>query len=322
MWDDSPGRLGYYEEANLDLTNPRNKGFTSTVDALTTHGIALELLQPNDSHHQRMVQLADIIVDRLATSMDLGDVRFGFPEVFNNDWTLNRAQTGGYVGHVLKSAWVLARVYLLHPDARYRDAARKLIREVVNNGGWDEANGVPYTSTNWSTGWINQSQSEYWQIEQAVTAGLSNWYISANEAERDAYLRMADRSLQFFAEHVLDHVKGGSYLMNSPTGSVVNSGKGDAFKAEYHSAETFYFAYLYGNLMYRREPVTLYYRIPPLSSTQVVKLSPVAIDDGSIKILDVRFNGNTHSDYDGTRREVTLRASEGGTIRVVFGPAN
>ena len=321
MWDSTGGRLGYYEEANLNFSNPRMKSFTATVDALTTHGIALDLLQPTAAHHLRMVQLADATADRLAPSMSLSYVKFGFPEFFNDDWSVSWSRTDGYVGHVLKSAWVLARAYMLEPNPRYREAAREFIYEVVDGGGWDRANGVPYTSTNWSSGWINRGESEYWQIEQAFTGGISNWYISENAADKELFLHMADSSLQFFADHVLDRSLGGSFMMNAPSGSVLNSAKGDAFKAEYHAIELFYFAYLYGNLMYRREPVALHYKVPALGTQRTVRLNPLAIDDDSLQITEVRLNGAVHSAFVGAAREVTLAAGQGGELRVVFAPA-
>jgi mannose/cellobiose epimerase-like protein (N-acyl-D-glucosamine 2-epimerase family) len=322
MWDNTPGKLGYFEETNLDLSNPRMKSFTATVDALTTHGIALELLEPNAAHHQRMIELADMTSDRLAASMSLPSVKFGFPEFFNNDWSISWSRTDGYVGHVLKSAWVLARVYLLNPDNRYRTAARELIHEVVNNGGWNAINGVPYTTTDWSTGSVNQSETEYWEIEQAVTGGLSNWYIADNVEDRALYLKMADQSLEFFANYVLDHADGGSYMRNSPGGAVSNAAKGDAFKAEYHSAETFYFAYLYGNLMLHRRPVTLYYQIPVTSSARTIKLNPVAIDDASLTIKSVTLDDTPFSAFSSRERTVTLNAGEGGKLKVTFAPGS
>ena len=132
--------------------------------------------------------------------------KYGFPENYNASWGVDTSQTSVDTGHILKSAWVLARVYLRHPDARYRTAARKLINEVLNNGGWDEAAGVPYTTGNWSTGQVTKL-AECWQIEQAITGGLSNWYIADNQSDRDKFLKMADRSLQFFAKYVIDHDK-------------------------------------------------------------------------------------------------------------------
>ncbi|HEY5954971.1 MAG TPA: AGE family epimerase/isomerase [Polyangiaceae bacterium] len=321
MWDFTPGRLGYYEQADLNLGNPHNKGFTATVDALTTNAIQTELIWPNTAYHQRMVDLADIATDRLAANMDLGNVKFGFPEIYNSAWSVDTSQTTGDVGHVLKSAWVLARVYLRHPDARYRDAARKFIYEVLNNGGWDSQNGVPYTTYNWNTGAVTKL-AECWQIEQAITSGLSNWYIADNQADKDAFLAMADRALQFFSNYVIDHTYGGTYKMNTVTGAPTGDPKSNFYNVEYHSTETFYFTYLYGNLMLHRTPVALYYQVAALPNQQVIQLNPVAIDDASLQIRSVTLNGLPLGTFQGPTREVTLAAGQGGKLRVVFGPSS
>jgi hypothetical protein len=223
------------------------------------------------------------------------------------------------VGHVLKSAWVLARSYLRHPDERYRTAARKFIYEVLNNGGWDEAHGVPYTRYDYKSGNITK-QAECWQIQQAIVGGLSNWYIADNQTDRDTFLRMADRSLQFFYDYVIDHTNGGTYKMNSVTGGVLDSAKGNFFNVEYHSTETFYFVYLYASLMLNRSPVALYYKIPAATSQQTFTLTPLGIDDASMKIQSVTLDGNPLTTFTALTREVTLAAGQGGKLRVVFGP--
>jgi mannose/cellobiose epimerase-like protein (N-acyl-D-glucosamine 2-epimerase family) len=319
MWDANAGRLGYYQDANLDMSNPRNKGFTPTVDGLTTNVIQTELMWPTSTSQQRLVDLAEIVTNHFAPDMDLSSVKFGYPENYTTSWAVDTSQTGGDVGHVLKSAWVLARTYLRHPDARYRTAARKFIYKVLNNGGWDEVNGVPYTHYDWKSGQITK-QAECWQIEQAIVSGLSNWYIADNQTDRDTFLKMADRSMQFFYNYVIDHTNGGTYKMNSVTGGVLDTVKGNFYNVEYHSTETFYFTYLYGSLMLQRMPVALYYKVPASTIQQVVQLTPLGIDDASMKIKSVTLNGMPLDTFSSSTREVTLAAGQGGKLYVVFGP--
>ena len=321
MWDSNASQLGYYDTANLNMTGQSGKGFTATADALTTNGIQVELLWPTPAYHQRMVDLANIVTDRLAANLDLSIAKYGFPENYNTNWTVNTSQTSIDTGHILKSAWVLARVYLRNPDARYRAAARKLINEVLTNGGWDETAGVPYTTGNWSTGQVTK-QAECWQIEQAITSGLSNWYIADNQADRDKFLKMADRALQFFSTYVIDHTNGGTYKMNNLNGTPTDGIKSNFFNVEYHSTETFYFTYLYGNLMLHRTPIALYYKVAATSAQRVIQLTPVAIDDASIQIQSVTLDGAPLNTFSAATREVTLAAGQGGKLRVVFAPAN
>jgi mannose/cellobiose epimerase-like protein (N-acyl-D-glucosamine 2-epimerase family) len=318
MWDSNLSQLGYFDQTDLNSSNPRNKGFTPTVDALTTNAIQAELLWPT-THHQRMVDLANIVVDRLATAMDSTSVKFGFPENYGSNWSVDTGQTGADVGHVLKSAWVLARVYLRNPDPRYRAAARKFIYEVLDNGGWDQTEGVPYTHYDWRTGQVTQ-QAESWQIEQAVTSGLSNYYIADDSGDKDAFLEMADRALQFYDAYVIDHERGGTYKLNDISGNPID-GKSNFYNVEYHSAELFYFTYVYGNLLLHRTPIALYYMIPATSSEQVIQLNPVAVDDASLQIQSVTLDGAPLTSFTAPTREVTLAAGQGGKLHVVFAPA-
>ncbi len=319
MWDSDPAQLGYYDQVNRNLSNPRNKGFTATVDALTTNTIQAELLWPA-TYHQRMVEVANIVVDRLAENMDLSIVEFGFPELYDSSWDVIPSNTANDVGHVLKSAWVLARAYMRNPDQRFQAAARKLIFEVLDNGGYDHASGVPYTTANWSTG-AQTLMAECWQIEQAITGGLSNWYIAGNENDANTYLEMADRGLQFFTQYVIDHTNGGTWKMNNLDGTPSGNSKSNLYNVEYHSTETFWFTYLYGNLLLHREPVALYYMIPAAETEQTVQLNPVAVDEDSLQIQSVTLDGSPLETFDGPNREVTLAAGQGGKLRVVFGPA-
>ncbi|MEI9936217.1 MAG: AGE family epimerase/isomerase [Pseudomonadota bacterium] len=320
MWDGNSSQLGYYDQANLNMTGQTGKGFTATVDALTTNGMQADLLWPNTAYHQRIVDLANIVTDRLAANLDLSIAKYGFPENYKTNWSVDTSQTNIDTGHILKSAWVLARVYLRNPDARYRAAARKLIYEVLNNGGWDETAGVPYTTGNWSTGQVTKL-AECWQIEQAITSGLSNWYIADNQADRDKFLKMADRSLQFFAKYVIDHTNGGTYKMNNINGTPTDGIKSNFYNVEYHSTEMFYFTYIYGNLMLHRTPIALYYKVAATSAQRVIQLTPIAIDDASIQIQSVTLDGAPLATFSASTREVTLAAGQGGKLRVVFGPA-
>ena len=319
MWDSNASQLGYYDRANLNMSSPSGKGFTATSDALTTNAIQAELLTPTAAYQQRSVDLANIVTDRLVKNIDLSIAKYGFPENYNSSWVVDTSQTSVDTGHILKSAWVLARVYLRHPDARYRTAARKLINEVLSNGGWDEAAGVPYTTGNWSTGQVTKL-AECWQIEQAITGGLANSYIADNQSDRDKFLKMADRSLLFFAKNVIDHTNGGTYKMNNVNGTPTDGVKSNFYNVEYHSTETFYFTYLYGNLMFRRSPIALYYKLPASTVQRVIQLNPVAIDDASLQIKSVTLDGAPLSTFSAATREVTLAAGQGGKLRVVFGP--
>ena len=199
----------------------------------------------------------------------------------------------------------------------------------INHGGlttatrvdYDDAHGVPYTIANWSTG-AQTLKAECWQIEQAITGGLSNWYIADNDDDANTYLEMADRGLQFFAQYVIDDTHGGTWKLNNLDGTPSGSSKSNLYNVEYHSTETFWFTYLYGNLLLHREPVALYYMVAASETEQTIQLNPVAVDDESLQIQSVTLDDESLDTFDGPSREVTLAAGQGGKLRVVFGPAS
>jgi len=320
MWDAS--NLGYYDVADADFSNPADKSFASIVDALNTHVFQSYLLQPSSDTGSRMRDLADITVSRFVGAMNRSEVRFGFPDTYTASWQLIPEQTSGQVGHLLKAGWQLARAYLNTHDDSYRQAAGRLLDETLDNGGWDDTAGVPYTSFDWSTGEITTTEAEYWPIEQAVTAGLSNWYINDDEILRARYLTMADRSLQFFSNHVIDASSGGTFMLNAPSGNVLTSDKGNSYKAEFHSTELFYTVYLYGNLMLQRRPVTLYYSIDAEDSPRTLQFNPLEIDNASLSILAAELDGQPLQGFLAAARSVTFEGGQGGLLKLTFGPSD
>jgi len=317
LWDDDPAQRGYFTDANLDWSNPRGKGFTPSVDAITTHALAAHLLTEDPAATERLLALADNVVDHLIPSMDEPDVLFGFGEQFDASWVLDRSVKVGNVGHVLKAAWVLARAYLVAPDPRYRDGAKRLIDEVRDHGGYDAVNGAPYRDYDWSTGRIDQTKG-YWEIEQAVMAGLVHHMVASTPADRQASLQMADESLQFFHDHFWDTEYGGHYYVTDAQGNVTDATKSDTYEQGYHVAELLYLSYLYGSLFLKESPVQLHYQFDASSVGRSVRLNPMEITSRSLRILSVRRDGRPYHAFDRASRTLYLPAGVGGTFRVTF----
>ena len=317
LWDATPSGLGYHDVAELDWSAPRGKGFTPTGDALTTTVIPFNLLSRTPDHLQRLNDVCAGFLDHLVPAMDAPGVLFGFPEQYSSDWQIDPNQGWGSVGHLLKSAWVLARAHLLSPHTQYVAAARELLIEVWVNGGYDMDHGGPFGDLDWRTGTI-QPTKVHWVLEQAVTAGLSNYYISTS-VERNVFLRIADESLQFFFDHIYDDELGEGYVSVTADGSTVTTdAMGDIYKGAYHNIEMSYFVYLYGNLLLHGTPVELYYRFEPTAAARYIQLSPLAIEDGRLQIAAVELDGVSFTNFDATSRTISLAADEGGELKVTF----
>ncbi|MCF8363476.1 MAG: AGE family epimerase/isomerase [Prolixibacteraceae bacterium] len=186
LWHDDEKNYGYYAQANQDWSNKGGKGFTPTVDAMTTHAFAAYHLNETPENEQRVIHLANNCVDHLGASMDKDYVKVGFAEGYNTNWEIYHESKGGSTGHVIKTGWCLARAYLITGNEIYRETARKMIMNIWETGGYDMENGGPFMGYNWGTGKYNHGK-DYWMLEQALTGGLINYFISESEPDKRVY---------------------------------------------------------------------------------------------------------------------------------------
>jgi len=325
MWDSRSGYEGYYSDTDLNWTNKRGKGFTPTVDAITTNAELSYLVTKKPEHKARLMKLADNITDHFITAMSNPQVKALYPEDFDANW-VPVLSSGGSIGHFIKTAWVLGRAYLCDTNkTQYKEAAIKILNEVwtYKNGTsaiWDHVNGGPFNNISVSTGLQNltnnnDNSKDYWTVEQGFTGPMINYYITQNPV----YLQMADESMDFFMTYMVDKVNGEIFSQTDPTGAIVrNSTKGDDFKASYHSIEMGYYGYLYSNLYYLHQPATLYYKFDPTPEARNISLSPIPMEDNLLKITSVTLNGIDFPNFDASTRTLNIAANQGGKFKVTF----
>jgi mannose/cellobiose epimerase-like protein (N-acyl-D-glucosamine 2-epimerase family) len=318
-WDDRSGFLGYFDRANYNNQNAWNKSFNATVDAVTTHLLYLYLLTRDITFKERLREIAEEIKQHLVTSMPQQAI--GFVEEFDSDWNWDNNQTMTIMGHVLKAGWCLARINQLFPDTSYVIAAEYLINDVLQNG-YDHEYGGPYKDFNRVTGemllWgLQDSAKAWWQMEQAIVAGLQMYNITGE----DIYLQMADETINFYMQYFVDHQYGEVYADRTRYGGFAwNEAKGNSGKSGYHSIETGYYTYLYGNLFYTHQPVVLNYYFEPQQFDRERLLTPIAIKDGDIIISQILLNGELYSNYNSTDLIINLPAGIGGHFEVTYSP--
>lgn len=316
LWDNNAG--GYFEFAEHDFSHPQDKGFTPTTDAITTHALAAYLLWQRPEHGQRLRDLGENITQHLMPTIDMEETTFGFVDNFHSDWTINPSVTQGSVGHVLKTAWALLRLYNLEGNPEHLAAAQKLLDHVLDDGGFDHSLGAPNSNYYWHRQDIALAK-EYWQIEQGFTAGITGYYATQDPVRRQRYLDMADRSLQFFSKAMIDPIHGEIYsTADGHTGEITNAEKGGRWKSGYHSTETGYYAYLYGALLVNQQPATLYYKFDERPSARQYRLSPIALPDGHLRIDEVWLDGKRFEHFDPEQRTLSLPPATGGIFKVVF----
>ena len=225
----------------------------------------------------------------------------GFVEKYDSDWNWDNGQTMTIMGHVLKTGWCLARINQLFPDTSYVNAAEDLINSVWQKG-YDHQYGGPYKDFDRTTGemllWgLQDSAKAWWQMEQAITAGLEMY----NTTGQDWYLQMADETINFYMQYFVDHQYGEVYADRTRYGGFAwNEAKGSSGKAGYHSIETGYYTYLYGNLFYTHQPIVLNYNFESMKKDREILLTPLAIKDSSLAVSRILLNGQVYANYNST----------------------
>ena len=318
-WDDRAGYKGYYDKTNYTNQTAWDKSFNATVDAITTHLLYLYLMTEEEMYKDRLLEMAEEIKIHLVASMPQQAI--GFVEMYDSDWNWNNGETMTIMGHVLKSGWCLARINQLFPDTSYVNDAEYLINDVWQNG-YDHDFGGPYKDFDRITGvmylWgLQDSTKAWWQMEQAIVAGLQMY----NLTHKDWYLQMADETINFYMQYFVDHQYGEVYADRTRYGGYAwNEAKGNSGKAGYHSIETGYYTYLYGNLLYNFQPAVLHYNFESLPTDREIILTPIAINDSSLVISEVLLEGQSYTNYNPTSRVLNLPAGTGGHFTVKYQP--
>ncbi len=321
-WDDREVEHGYYDWATYNGSAAYNKSFNATVDAITTHLASLYLQTGSQIYLDRMHQIAEEIIEHLVGSMPSQTI--GFVEEFDANWNWDNGETMTIMGHVLKSAWCLARVNHFDPRGMYIDAAEVLVEDVLVHG-YDYDFGGPYKDYNRVTGemlmWGNPDTAKaWWQMEQAITAGL----ILYNETGDENYLEMADKTLHFFMQHFVDHTYGDVYENRTRYGEQTwGLNKGSGGKAAYHSIETGYYTYLYASMFLYESPFSLYYWFEPEPVDRIVTLTPSSHDlSRPLQIDEILLDNVTYTSFETVSRQLTIPANTGGEFLVTFSPGS
>ncbi len=324
LWDDTPGQEGYYMRADHDWSNPRGKGFTPTVDAMTTSATYNYMLTKDEFRRQRLVAVADNIHDHLYGNMDHSSVKATFPSEFNTDWSINTGSRVTSIGHFIKTGWCLARAYLLTGDEKYIEGTEAIMDQTWNfkkdtaNSIWNHEKGVPRGHMNWSTGNIdtsgNNEYADWWSVEQAFTGPIMSWYI----LEKEEYLQMADQAIKFFMDHYYDYENGEVFTMVDYDGNVLSNTKGQMFKGGYHSIELFYYVYMFGNLYYHKKPVELFYHFAPAEEDRDIFFWPIEIQDSRLKITGIERDDFAITSFNPDTRTLSVPAGEGGVYKVTY----
>ncbi len=242
-------------------------------------------------------------------------------EKFFDDWSPDRQhmwqQNRGVVGHNLKIAWNLMRMYGMMPKPEYEALARRIAEEMpkvggdLQHGGWyDVMERSRSEGQDWNR-YAFHDRKAWWQQEQGILAYLSRKGVLGD----DDYLKLARESQSFYNAWFLDHDDGAVYFNTFANGMPYLLGterfKGSHSMSMYHSSELCYLSAIYNNLLIFKKPMDFYFKpLPGGFVDNILRVSPDILPQGAVRISSVEIDGEPYTNYDADGLFVTLPASE------------
>jgi mannose/cellobiose epimerase-like protein (N-acyl-D-glucosamine 2-epimerase family) len=329
---------GYFSHIDPIFLDPRHeslgenqarKNWNSVGDHAPAYLINLYLSTAAEQHARMLGATIDTVLDRFRDYKNTPFVQ----ERFLEDWAPDKAhswqQDRAVVGHNLKIAWNLMRIYSLIPKSEYVEAA-SYIGEIMPAVGQDQLRG----------GWYDvvermrregedyhrfafHDRKAWWQQEQAILAYLILHGITGNVE----FLRQAREAQAFYNAFFLDHDEGAVYFNVLADGTPYLLGnerlKGNHSMSMYHSAELCYLAAIYNNLLIERRPMNFWFKPRPGGLVNnTLRVAPDLLPPGSVRITEVEIDGAQHDRYDAGLLTVHVpEISHRPVIRVQLSPA-
>jgi mannose/cellobiose epimerase-like protein (N-acyl-D-glucosamine 2-epimerase family) len=315
---------GYFSHLDPIALDPRspslgaNKGkknWNSVGDHAPAYLINLYLATGEERYARMLEYTFDTITARF---QDYGHSPF-VQEKFFEDWSHDNEhmwqQTRGVIGHNLKIAWNLLRMWGLKPKPEYEKFARR-IAEVMPGVGGDRQRGGWYDvmerKRREGEAWHRfafHDRKAWWQQEQGILA-----YLILHGILRDPqYLALARESSAFYNAFFLDHDDGAVYFNVLASGIPYLVGterfKGSHSMSGYHSFELSYLAQVYTNLLITKQPLDLYFKPRPDGfKDRVLRVSPDILPPGAVRIDQAWIDDAPTTNFDAER--LTLRLPE------------
>jgi anti-anti-sigma factor len=317
---------GYFSHVDPVMFDPkaeslgRNRGrknWNSVGDHAPAYLINLLLATGDPAHEEMLIDTATSIATRFPDYDNSAFVQ----EKFHEDWTPDREwgwqQNRAVVGHNLKIAWNLMRVYHLKQDERYRQLAERIGALMPQHGG-DPQRGGWYDVVERALEpgqkvhrFAFHDRKAWWQQEQGILAYL----ILAGSLKQPEYVKYARESTAFYNAFFLDHDSGAVYFNVLANGLPYLLGternKGSHSMSGYHSFELCYLAAVYTNLLVTKQPLDLHFKPKPGAFKDgILRVSPDLLPKGSIRIESVLVDGKPYSDFDADALTVKIPVSK------------
>jgi mannose/cellobiose epimerase-like protein (N-acyl-D-glucosamine 2-epimerase family) len=313
---------GYFSHLDPITLDPRSeslgenrarKNWNSVGDHAPAYLINLWLATGEERYAKMLDYTFDTIEKYFPDCDNNPFVQERFYEDWSHDTTHMWQQNRGVVGHNLKIAWNLMRMYNLKPKEKYEALARK-IAAVMPAVGSDQQRGGWYDVMERLLGpdeevhrFAFHDRKAWWQQEQAILAYLLLKGVLGDEE----FLRLARESMAFYNAFFLDHDDGAVYFSVLANGIPYLMGterfKGSHSMSGYHAFELAYLAQTYLNLLIARQPLDLYFK--PLAGgfkDNILRVSPDILPPGSIRISDSWIDDEPYTNFDSDALTIRL----------------
>ena len=323
-WDGAPadalGR-GYFSHIHPGTLRPedaggpnaRKKNWNSVGDHLPAYLENLYLATRQPAYLQRMRELGTLIATHFPDPTS-PFVFERFDAAWKPDLSYTWQQNRAVVGHNLKIAWCLTRLYHLTGDRDYLGVARSAADKMLihgqdpRRGGWYDVieRVADPRSGRHEHAW--HDRKAWWQQEQGI---LANYILFAETGEAK-YLNSARAGSGFFNLAFLDHDDGEVFFDVQSDGTPYLIGdradKGSHSKSGYHILELDFFAHLYTNLLVQKRPVVMNFRPAASAGGTRFEVQPISLPPGQVKITSVTLDGKPYGDFDAQAMSINLPA--------------
>lgn len=285
--------------------NRAKKNWNSVGDHAPAYLINLWLATGEEKYANLLEDLFDIIEKHFPDDENSPFVQERFNEDWSQDKTWGWQQDRAVVGHNLKIAWNLARMYHLKPKEAYLNLAEKIAQTMpdigsdTQRGGWYDVVERVLKPGQEIHRRVWHDRKAWWQQEQVILA----YQILSGSLGNPEYHKLGREVTAFYNAWFLDHNSGGVYFNVLADGIPYlldnERGKGSHSMSGYHAFELAYLGCVYNNLLITKQPIDLYFKPKPGSfEDNILRVAPDMLPPGSIRIEEVWLNGRSHYDFD------------------------
>jgi len=313
---------GYFSHLDPLMLDPRaeslganrgKKNWNSVGDHAPAYLINL-YLGTGDERYAEMLEYTFDIIEKHFPAYDSSPF---VQEKFCEDWSHDRThmwqQNRAVVGHNLKIAWNVLRMYGLKPKPAYAALARKIgevmpgVGSDTQRGGWYDVMERLKRPGQEMHRFAFHDRKAWWQQEQAILAYL----ILAGVLQGDDDLRHAREASSFYNAFFLDHDDGAVFFNVLASGIPFLMGteryKGSHSMSGYHSFELCYLAQVYTNLLLTRQPLELYFKpLPGGFKDNLLRVAPDILPPGRVRLAQVWLNDEEYKNFDPQAQVVRL----------------